>query len=146
MSVRPNMPLPFNGPHSITDASAEAPGTVFPVATRTAATYNSQEYANHKYKGLGLIVDVNTVGGGGTLDIKLQVKDPITGTWYDLTDASMTQITAAGQALFQLYPGIEEDGAAGITRVNMVLPSNFRIVATVAVASINFSIWGEFLG
>lgn len=144
--MRPNQPLPFNGPMSLTLAQSTVPGTVFPVLSRAAATYPSQEYANHKFPGLRMIVDVNNVGAAGTLDVKLQTKDPITGTWYDLPETAMTQITAAGQAIFQLYPGLEEDAVAGNTAVSSILPSNFRIVATVGVNAVDFSIYGEFCG
>ncbi len=141
-----NMPLPFNGPLSITAASAMVPGTVFESASRTNATYVTQEYNSLGRRGLRLIVDVDAVGAAGTFDLKLQTKNPITGEWHDLPEASITQITAAGQCLFQLYPGLEEDAGAGATSVSAILPENFRISMTIGVNAVTAKVWGELLG
>lgn len=137
-----NQPLPTNGTLSAREWKTWVPGTVFAAASRTNATYTSQEYFNPRHKGLRLIIDVNSVGAAGTLDVKIQVKDPITGTWYDWTEAAATQITAAGQAVFTIYPGIEEDAGANIANR---LPITFRIVAVVGANAVDFSIWGELL-
>lgn len=110
--------------------------TVFPSASRTA-TATSGEFQSPWYT--GIILNINCSARSGTsptLDVKIQGKDPESGTWYDVPNAAATQITATGHTSFRLGPGLA--ATAGVS-ANTFLPYSWRVVATVGGTSPNFT-------
>lgn len=72
-------------------------------ASRTVTT-NSTTQTNRNWKGLHLNIDVTVFGGGAGIDPRIQGRDPITGTFYDILVG--TTITATGFIVLKVYPGI----------------------------------------
>lgn len=118
-------------------------GTIFESASRAAATYNSPEFKNYESPGVRLFVDLTNVGAGpGTVTVKIQVKDPVSGNWKDLNAVATAVLNAVATTVLTVYPGfttvanVNVDGHLGIS---------WRVVATVATNAVVFSVGGEYL-
>lgn len=117
--------------------------SVFSSATRTTsegsghATYG---HRNKTHRGVKLIVDVDSVVGGGSVDCKVQTRDAISGSWVDLTSAS-TGADTAGTTELTIYPGIAETANVSISDV---IPYEWRVYATI-VTSATFSVTGNYI-
>ena len=111
-----------------------------PSAAKTAS-FNGADVENKGHRGLTLFLDVTAVAGTSpTLDIKLQAKDPTSGKYFDVPGAVFAQMTATGQAMLTLYPGI---GETADVSVSDILPGLFRFAATIggsAGQSLTFSL------
>ncbi len=85
--------------------------SVIAPATQTAAQINSTDQVNQYYRGLHLVVTV-TGYVSGNYTLTLQGKNLNTGSYYDLLVG--TAISANGQTILKLYPGIpgSTNGAA----------------------------------
>lgn len=111
------------------------------VESRTEiATGNSSDIINYSEdKGGLLYFDVTAISGAGAeITFKLQVKDN-TGHYIDLPGAATIAVTANGQKLITLYPGVTE---AANSKVSAVLPRKYRVAWTIAGAtpSVTFSV------
>jgi hypothetical protein len=140
--MRNPTPLPPNGPISAEAFATQRPGTVFPAASRAAATYDSQEYHNLGAKGLQLVIDVDDVGGAGTLTVSVLIKNPATGEFLAYQEATTAAIAAASQVIFTMRPGLEEDANVNVA---LAVPLSFKIRAVVAVNAVTFSVGGTLL-
>lgn len=110
--------------------------TVFSSAARTA-TATSSEFQAPWYTGIILNIDCTARSGTSpTLDVKIQGKDPESGTWYDVPNAGATQITATGHGSFRLGPGLP--ATSGVS-ANTFLPYSWRVVATIAGTNPSFT-------
>lgn len=76
---------------------------VMPAAVRTAAQINSADVANNYYRGAHIIV-TTTGYVSGNYTVTVQGKNTSTGNYYDLLVSSA--ITANGQTILKIYPGI----------------------------------------
>lgn len=135
-------PLPARGLNANAGASLQKDGIIFASASRTAAAYTSDEMHNPNCKGVRLYVDITDVGAAGTLTVKIQTKDPATGTWVDLAGAVTTALAAVATTTLLVYPGITETNNVD---VSSHLGSAWRVVATVASNAVVFSIGGDYL-
>lgn len=116
------------------DANHEV--TVFGSAARTVTT-NSQDQENSACRGVRLYLDVTAASGAApTLDVKIQTRDHISGTYIDLPGAVFTQKTAASFDDLTIYPGIAE--TANET-VSDVLSGTWRAVATIGGTTPSFT-------
>lgn len=143
MSVA-SAPVPTQGLAAFTGLDATAPqrdGTIFTVASRVAAAYNSPELLNAKWKGVRLFINL-TVVNGGTLTVKIQNFDPASQTWVDLPLAVTTALAAVAVTTLTVYPGQTETANQDISDP---LGGRWRVVATTAVAAVTFGIGGEYL-
>jgi hypothetical protein len=144
-STHVNQPVPTSGANAV--ASTLTAGIIFPSASRTNATYNSDELFNPCAKGVRLYVDVTNVGGAGTLTVKIQTRDPATDAWVDLTAGTTGLFASVLTKTVTVYPGITvvAPGAAVSTETSNFLSTNWRVVATVGVNAVTFSVGAEYL-
>lgn len=121
--------------------------TVFASAARTATTTNSSDQDNDpQQKGVRLFLDITAVSGTSpTLDVKLQVKDPVSAKYEDMAGAAFAQKTGTGQDIITIYPGIAETADESVSDI---LGSTWRIVATIggtATPTFTYSLSGDYL-
>lgn len=126
-------------------------GIVFPLAARTESAdpdglgsgiYASPEMHNNWAKGVDIFIDTTT-SGSGTVTVKLQKKDPAGGTWFDIPGAVSTSINDPANELFTVYPGIAETANVSVSDH---IGHTWRVIATVATASVTFSVGAVYLG
>lgn len=111
--------------------------TVFSSAARTATANSDQQDTPDDKRGAIFYLNISAASGTTpTLDIKLQGKDPASGNWFDIQNASFAQKTAAGTDSLLVYPGAVETANR---RVSNVLPNDWRAVATIAGTSPSFT-------
>ncbi len=97
-------------------------------------------------------------GGAGTVTVKIQVRDPNSDTWADLTTANAAGATvgvttaaltetAAQLRLLTVYPGLlySIGTATTNTEINAHLGTSWRVVATVGTDEVEFSVGAEYL-
>ena len=121
--------------------------TVFASAARTATTTNSSDQSNDpQQKGVRLFLDLTAVSGTSpTLDLKLQVKDPVSAKYEDMAGAAFAQKTSTGQDIITIYPGIAETADESISDI---LGSVWRVVATIGgtdTPTFTYSLSGDYL-
>lgn len=140
--MRHQTPLPPNGPITAATFATQRAGTVFPALSRAASTYLSQEYQNPGYQGLQLMIDVTSVGAAGTLEVFILARDPASGLFLPLPDATTgLSISTISQVVFSIHPALTDDPNVD---VSALLPHAFRIGATVGVNAVAFSVGGTF--
>lgn len=143
-----NQPVPSPLPSAqVAAGSTNVEGVIFPSASRTG-TNNSDEMFNANCKGVRLYIDATNVGAGpGTVTVKIQGRDPVTDNWVDITGATTAALNAVQTRTLTLYPGITAAAGSATTNteVSSFLPCSWRVVATVAVNAVVFSIGGEYL-
>jgi hypothetical protein len=105
-------------------AMAQAPNTSITALrseARTDATVNSIDMGNFGYRGAHFTVNVTTATSG-TYTPKIQGKDPISGTYYDILVGPA--ISTTGITILKIYPGINSitNGAA-----SDILPATWRV-------------------
>jgi len=144
-STHVNQPVPTSGANAA--ASTLTAGIIFPSLSRTNATYNSDDLFNPCAKGVRLFIDITSVGGAGTLVVKIQCKDPLTDNYVDITTATSVSFTATGTRTLTVYPGITAavGGANGSTEASQFISSQWRVVATVGTNAVTFSIGADYL-
>jgi hypothetical protein len=103
---------------------AQTPNTSVPVLrseARTDTTVNSIDMGNFDYRGGQFVVNVTTATSGDYTP-KIQGKDPISGTYYDVLVGPA--ISTTGTTILKVYPGINAiaNGAA-----SDILPSTWRV-------------------
>lgn len=107
-------------------------GDVFNVLTVTAgtATQNSDDFFNFGYRGMALLVDAATVAGSETITLTLHMKIPGTSDYVQM--ASFGAISAAGERVFLIYPGIAETVAQSEVEIQaLVTPYGaYKVTAT----------------
>ncbi len=178
MSQNVNEPI---DPQSPIDATAKggdagAPGILFPLGnyTQTGATvakitgtasgvYVSSEHYNRGARGVRLYAVIAPTGAAtGTVNLQVQVPDPVSGVWVTLggtlgTGAFAVNGTGAlTGALFTIYPmgfggaaatgdSSGASGASGGTIVSQQLGPRWRVQATVANDTVPFSVGADYL-
>ena len=97
-------------------------------AAQTAAQVNSADQINTYYHGAQVVINVSAYTGGSYTP-KLQGKDAGTGLYYDILVG--TAISATGQTVLKLYPGIAvlANGSA-----SDLLPQTWRVQLNGAAA------------
>ena len=94
----------------------------------TASTTNFDR-SNWGARGIHLVIDVTARTSTSTLTVTIQGKDPVSGKFY--TILASTAISAVSTVVLKVYPGLT---AAANLAANDVIPSEWRVVATVASA------------
>ncbi len=108
--------------------------TVFASAARGLGANNSDDISAavsrfRQYRGVRLFLDVTAVSGTNpTLNVKIQVKDPLAGNYHDIVGAAFAEETAAANAFLTIYPGLT---AVADLVVTEVISGIWRAVATV---------------
>ncbi len=138
-----NKPVETPRPSTDLDSSkTHVLGTIFASASRAAAAYNSDELKNYEHAGVRLFINITDKGAAGTVTVKIQAKDPISGTYVDLTGAVTAALAANACTTLTLYPGLT--GAAN-DKVDGHLGLSWRVVATVGGNAVVFSVAAEYL-
>ena len=125
-------------------AQVPQPVTIFASAARTTTT-NGSDVDAHQYRGIILYLNISAASGTTpTLDIKVQEKDPLTGNYLDIQNASFAQKTTTGTDYIALHPSLTQ---VSNRNINAYLVRTFRVVATIGgtTPSFTFSIYGYLL-
>lgn len=143
-----NYPVPSPRPsHAQTDRNApssQIDGVIFPLASRTNATYTSDPIYNPHAKGVRIFTYISDDGAGpGTVTATIQVKDPVSDTWVALAGAVTAALVDTAQpAILTVYPGI-------VATANISVPhhlgSHWRLSVVVATNAVTFSIGADYL-
>ena len=139
MSVA-NSPVPATGLSAFTGSNAQADGTIFSVASRGPAAFNSSEYVNAKWPGVRLFINL-TVVNGGSLIVKIQNFDPASQTWVDIPLATTASLSAVAVTVLTIHPGDFDS----TTDIPTPLGERWRVVATTATAAVTFGVGGTYL-
>ena len=116
----------------------------FVSAARTA-TANSDAQKNDVGRGVVLFLEITAASGTSpTLDVKLQMRDPVANQWTDIPGAAFAQKTGTGRDSLMLYPGIAETANR---EISVFVPADWRAVATLGGTSpsFTFSLAGYYL-
>ncbi len=157
MSQQVNEPVPGQGPidPTVPAASGKQAGIVFGSQVRdqtgasggsTGGVYTSQEFYNPTARGVQLNLVIAPTGAAtGTVTLKLQNIDPVSDTvWTDISGATTAAINGTGAltgTIFTVYPGV----LTGASSANIPLGPRWRAVATVANASLTFTVGANYL-
>lgn len=98
---------------------------IFASAARTS-TVTSGDTQNFNHKGIILSLNVTAASGTGGLQLVIQMKDGTAAVYKQLNTAP-TAITATGQYVYMLYPGIGDTNSNNAQNISQVLPQNFRV-------------------
>ena len=145
----PNQQVPSPGNLGVSDQT-NYNGIIFLSAARTesadpdglgAGVYASPEMHNPGARGVDIFT-VATSSGAGAVTVKVQKKDPASGTWIDLTSAATAAIADPGSSVLTIYPGIAETANVSVSDH---LGYTWRVVATVGTAAVTFSVGAVYL-
>ena len=79
------------------------------------ATFNGAAQTNYNARGAKILFNIGTVSGTSpTLVAKLQGSNDGGTTWYDIPGAATATITATGQTLLEVYPGVTPSANAAV--------------------------------
>ena len=110
---------------------------IFESASRSAATHNSAAFTAQGFVGAKIFVDVS-VHNGGTVTVKLQAMDQISGNWVDITGATTAALSGSNQTVvLNVHPALT---ASANVAVSQLMGNTCRAVATVATAAVTFSV------
>lgn len=106
----------------------------YPSASRTATTYYSEEFSMEGKRGVRLFT--TPTAGAGTLVVTVQHKDPLSGTWADVTGASSSSVSGTTMHVLTVHPNL-----VASTNVNVQQPMgpSFRVKAVVSTNPLTFS-------
>lgn len=104
------------------------PRTILADATRSATT-QSDDFINRHGQALVIIFDVSSVAGGGqTVTLSVQVKDPVSGNYVTILTGSAQ--TASGTYLYNVGPGVTDSGGVADAVNDVDVGGTYRIVVT----------------
>ena len=163
MSNQYNEPIDPSSPinaQTIGAAANAAPGILFASQVRdqtgasggsASGVYTSSEHYNRTAKGLHAFLTINPTGAAtGTALFKVQVIDPISGLWTDLTGtaggfAAINGTGAATPVLYTVYPLGTSDATGAGAIVNQQLGPRWRGVLTLANAALTVTVGADYL-
>ncbi|HZS45388.1 MAG TPA: hypothetical protein VFC63_09825 [Blastocatellia bacterium] len=135
--AQPNEVIPFNQRFNGASWDRErgnVEATLLASAARTAAT-QSPDQTNYNGRGVQVILNVSAASGTGGLQVVVQGKDPVSGSYYNLY-AAPTAVTATGIKVYEVAPGASSAGAGDVaTRVAGQLPRTWRVNVLVGDSS-----------
>lgn len=91
-------------------------GTLLASAARTASV-TSPDQTNYNAKGILLFLNITAASGSGGLQVYVQAKDPVSGSYVYLTGVP-TAITATGLYVYELGRGVGSTALSGNQQVN----------------------------
>lgn len=145
---------PVSGTVTATVGTSITGGTISPltvagltIETSTARTTTANGTTITNASGRGAMFYINVSAASGTtptLVVQLQVQDPVSTSWIDVTGAATATITTTGLSMLTVCPGISE---AANTKVSQGLPRVFRFRWTIGgtTPSFTFSIGAQYL-
>lgn len=120
--------LVFNGTTWDRLRSNMEPAIALPSAVR-AATTATADLVNYNWRGCLVFLDVTAnPGGGETLTVEIQTRDPVSGTYKTITAFAASFVAANGHEVLTVYPGAAETAATAGHQVQaLTLPRTFRV-------------------
>ena len=118
---------------------AHAYVTLFASAARTATANSSthQVTATKPFYGKLFVLDISASGGTSpTLDINIQMLDPLSASWITLPGASFSQKTGTGSDTLLIGPGVTETANR---KVDDVMVTSYRANAVIGGTSPTFT-------
>ena len=103
-------------------------GTALANQIRTGATAESSDITNYNHRGAHFILNYSTGGTSNLIMMRIQGKDPLGGTYYNIV--STVTLSATGGAAYMIYPGVTAAAAAAVVSgggANAVLPRTWRV-------------------
>lgn len=104
---------------------------------------NHSDIHNGGYDQLLVLINVTSItnAGGGSLEFKVQGKDPISGTYYDLiTTGDVSGQSPAFLEKLEVAPPLTESANE---KVSNVLPEHFRVKVLVGTDDVTYTIHVE---
>ena len=145
---------PVSGTVTATVGTSITGGTISPltvagltIETSAARTTTANGTTITHASGRGALFCINVTAASGTtptLVVQLQVQDPVSTSWIDVTPAATPTITGTGLTMLTVCPGISESANS---RVAQGLPRVFRFRWTIGgtTPSFTFSIGAQYL-
>lgn len=119
--------------------------TVLAAATRGSGATNSSDQLVNGAKGVRLFLNITAkTGTSPTLDVKVQVKNQLTGTYVDLAGGAFAQQNNVAHVMLTVYPGIAE--TANVSVSDLISPI-WRVVGTVggtATPTFTYTVQAEY--
>lgn len=113
-------------------------GTTVLASGALTTTTNGTDQINTNYRGVIWTMDITAVTGTTpTLDVKAQLKDPLSGKYVDIPSTAFAQKTATGTDTLCIYPGIT---TTANRQVSNVLPRTYRLVYTISGTTPSFTL------
>lgn len=100
---------------------------------------------NASGRGAIFFLNVSAVAGTApTLDVRVQVQDPVSATWFDVPGAAFIQRTAISTALLCVSPDVVE---AANSKVSYPIPRTYRLAWTIGgtTPSFTFSVGAQYI-
>src|SRR6267154_4532737 len=151
-STHSNSPVPVVG--TVDNSSSNIDGLVLISAARSQTggpnsdgVYTSGEIYNPNVPGARIFIDI-TSSNTGTVAVKVQVQDPVSDKWVDITGGTTIALTSTPQTrTLTIHPGLTPATGTATTNTDVanVLDCKWRIVATVATAAVTFSVGATHL-
>ena len=94
------------------------------------ATQNSDDFRNGRFKGMAILVDASVIADSETVTISVHMKIPGTTDYVQI--ANFAAISAAGEFIYLIYPGITETVAQSEVEIQaLVTPyGDYKVTAT----------------
>ncbi len=105
--------------------------TLLPSAVRSA-TIATPDQVNYNWRGVLVWLNITAASGTGGLTLRVQGKDPASGSYFSL-HAAPAAVIATGMQVYALYPGVT--GGAVSQPTQIVLPRTWRVQVTHGDAS-----------
>jgi hypothetical protein len=86
------------------------------------------------------VVDITAIGGGATLTVTIEGKDPVSGKYFTLLASSA--LNATGTTTLTVFPGAPVSANAS---ANATLPRTYRVKYALAVANSVTATFGTIL-
>ncbi len=154
MSQSINEPIDPQSPIDPTKPGQDQPGVLFRAQVRdqtgasggsASGAYTSSEHYNRSARGVRLNVVIAPTGAAtGTVTVKIQHPDPVTGIWTDMSGATTAAVNGTGALTgsgYVVYPTIP----TGSGSAQQHLGPRWRAVATVANTTLTFSVGADYL-
>ena len=113
-------------------------GETLTASSTQTVSFNSATKTNYDAKGAAFIINVTAITGTvtPTLTAKVQMQDVVSGNWVDIPGATTAGITATGQTLLILYPGLT---VVSNSKIDFPLPRVYRLAYTITGTLPNFT-------
>lgn len=121
----------------------DATGTGSHPAGSASGVYTSDIFQNPGGVGLRVFVGISTGAATGTTTVKVQVQDPATLSWWDLTGATTTALagnTTGG--VLTIHPAITVGANVGVSQC---IGPTWRLVMTQALAPATVTVGADYL-
>lgn len=103
-------------------------GTAMANAIRTGATAEGSDIVNYNHRGAHFVLNYSTGGTSNLIMMKVQGKDSLTGTYYNI--ATTVTLSATGSAAYVVYPGVTAGASTLMVSsgaASSVLPRTWRV-------------------